>query len=207
VSRPVDGALLKARREELGLTLEEVSRRTRIPVSHLAAIEEERLRDLPPGPYVGGWVRAYCDLLEIEGDITVPEVTADVGARQVPLWGVRAVALGAVIVLMALLGANVLRAGVEAFPRPDDGTVADVHVRLRAEQAGRFRVEVDDRVALDRVLAPGDTHEFAGRHRVVVDVPAVEAARVTYRDEEIVPQGRQDSRRRLVFEDDLGSAR
>ena len=54
------GARLRARRDFLGLSLEEVSMRTRIPLVHLAALEEDRQADLPAGPYAD----RYTQMLE-----------------------------------------------------------------------------------------------------------------------------------------------
>jgi flagellar biosynthesis protein FlhG len=59
ISRP--GAHLKHRREQLGLDLSELCKRTRI-VS-LESLENERFGQLPPEPYVRGFVLQYCEAL------------------------------------------------------------------------------------------------------------------------------------------------
>ncbi len=55
----MEGAELKAAREAAGLSLEEVSRRTRIPSRHLDALERGELHKLPAGPYRSGYARQY----------------------------------------------------------------------------------------------------------------------------------------------------
>jgi flagellar biosynthesis protein FlhG len=65
ISRP--GAHLKHRREQLGLDLRELCRRTRIP--SLESIENERFAQLPPEPYVRGFVLQYSEALGLrEGE-------------------------------------------------------------------------------------------------------------------------------------------
>jgi cytoskeleton protein RodZ len=53
------GHHLRQSREQSGLTLAELSRRTRIPEPTLEALESERLEKLPPDTYVRGFIRAY----------------------------------------------------------------------------------------------------------------------------------------------------
>jgi cytoskeleton protein RodZ len=53
------GSHLRQLRERSGLTLGELSRRTRIPEQTLEAMESERLEKLPPETYVRGFIRAY----------------------------------------------------------------------------------------------------------------------------------------------------
>ena len=57
------GSHLRNRRESLGLTLEQVSRSTRVGTEYLRAMEEERWRDLPAPVFAKGFIRAYCQAL------------------------------------------------------------------------------------------------------------------------------------------------
>ncbi len=60
--RPVSagiGVVLRAARAGLGLSLAEVSARTKIRPEHLAALEDERLGSLPPYPFARGFLRTY----------------------------------------------------------------------------------------------------------------------------------------------------
>jgi len=53
------GASLRRRREELGLSLDDVAASTRIRKTYLQALEEERLEVLPGGAYAVGFLRIY----------------------------------------------------------------------------------------------------------------------------------------------------
>src|SRR5690348_7416535 len=53
------GVSLAAARLRRGLSLEEVSRRTKIGVGSLLAIERDRFTDLPGGIYLRGMLRAF----------------------------------------------------------------------------------------------------------------------------------------------------
>ncbi len=61
-SHPV-GDLLRDRREELGLNLDEIGEALRIRPIYLAALEQGRAQDLPGPTYAIGFIRAYADYL------------------------------------------------------------------------------------------------------------------------------------------------
>jgi cytoskeleton protein RodZ len=54
------GALLREWREARGMSIDELSRATRIGPHFLRALEEDRLDDLPAPVFVRGFIRAYC---------------------------------------------------------------------------------------------------------------------------------------------------
>lgn len=120
----------------------------------------------------------------------------------VPLWAVRIIAFGLLFALIALLSHSAWRKWHPPLP-PGSGP-PDQHVVVRAQREVHVRIVVDGKVNTDRTLANGESIDVTGRDRVEVDLPAVEAARVQYNGETIVPQGRQDEARRLVFIDDVG---
>jgi len=60
------GEILRKRREELGLGLEEVSRRTRIKYDYLKALEEGDFENLPVEVYIKGYIREYAKILNID---------------------------------------------------------------------------------------------------------------------------------------------
>ena len=53
------GDTLRAAREAQGLTLDDVSARTRVPLRHLESIEASAYASLPSGAYAVGFARAY----------------------------------------------------------------------------------------------------------------------------------------------------
>ncbi|AEI38349.1 MAG: RodZ domain-containing protein [Zymomonas mobilis subsp. pomaceae] len=61
------GEILQRTRIAQKLTLDEVSRQTRIPVRHLEAIEEGSSKGLPATTYSAGFVKTYANLLGLDG--------------------------------------------------------------------------------------------------------------------------------------------
>jgi transcriptional regulator with XRE-family HTH domain len=62
------GVELAAARARQGLSLEELSKRTKISVERLAAIEQEDLLHLPPLVYLKGFVREYATAIHLDPD-------------------------------------------------------------------------------------------------------------------------------------------
>ncbi len=60
------GQTLKEIREKLGVTLEEISRETKILVRTLESLEDENYAVLPPEVYVKGFVKAYAMFLSVD---------------------------------------------------------------------------------------------------------------------------------------------
>ena len=58
------GSYLRELRTAKGMSLEEVSRATRVGRTHLEALEVEELSALPAPVFVKGFIRAYCDFLQ-----------------------------------------------------------------------------------------------------------------------------------------------
>ncbi|WP_269715992.1 helix-turn-helix domain-containing protein [Caulobacter sp. NIBR2454] len=71
------GAALKAVREHLGLSLEDVAESTRVRRTYLAALEEMRLDALPSRPFAVGYVRAYAKALNLDGEAAVNRFKID----------------------------------------------------------------------------------------------------------------------------------
>ncbi|QDH12941.1 DUF4115 domain-containing protein [Formicincola oecophyllae] len=61
------GAVLRHRRAELGLSLDEVSRHLHIRQSHLEALERNDFDALPGRPYVIGFMKAYAAFMGLDG--------------------------------------------------------------------------------------------------------------------------------------------
>src|SRR5215472_1502640 len=64
------GSALKAAREGLGLSLDEIAEITKVRARHLAAIEDAALDQLPSRPFTVGYVRAYAKALGLDADAT-----------------------------------------------------------------------------------------------------------------------------------------
>jgi hypothetical protein len=75
-------AELRKNRMAQGLSLTEISRRTRIGVTHLRHIEEGNLKSLPPGFYARAFVRAYAEAIGVDADIVLGELSDMLPATQ-----------------------------------------------------------------------------------------------------------------------------
>ncbi len=199
------GAILRARREALGLSVDELSVATRIPVEHLCAIEDDRLHDVPKGPYAAAYQRTLAHALDVpEADPNPdphepPDPTA--GA---PLWVVRALATSSVVALLGLVAWQLWQQTsppTDIVPPPIE---PDQVVEVKAQRNTHVRLVVDGEVAVDRSLPGGESVEVAGHERIEVDVPSMADVRIRWNGVSVSPQGRQDAPRRLVFVDDVG---
>jgi len=59
---------LKAEREKIGVTLEQIASDTHISLHHLKSIEEGRYEDLPGGLYNRAFLRTYCEFIHLDPD-------------------------------------------------------------------------------------------------------------------------------------------
>lgn len=85
------GALLKARREKLGYSLNDAAQHTRIRKTHLDSIESNRFSDLPGKVYITGFIRVYARYLDLDSDALLaqledlPEETSRLTINAAPL--------------------------------------------------------------------------------------------------------------------------
>ena len=71
------GDYLKTERETRRLSIEEVSRTTRIPRKTLKSLEEDRFDDLPSGVFVRGFIKAYASAVHIDADEVLARFDAE----------------------------------------------------------------------------------------------------------------------------------
>lgn len=141
------GDALKHAREAQGLSLDDISARTRVPVRHLEAVEAGDYRALPSPTYAVGFARAYARAVGLSDATVAGQVRTEVnriGPRQpeytpyemadparVPSRGIAIVAAGlalALLVLGALWFASTRfgGAGGDAETTPANAVVAAV---------------------------------------------------------------------------------
>jgi len=65
------GRSLKEKREDLGITLEEVASQTQIKLEFLESLEEETYHHLPDPSYLTGFLRRYATFLGLDADSVV----------------------------------------------------------------------------------------------------------------------------------------
>jgi hypothetical protein len=68
------GSELRARREELGFSIYEAFRKTRVPANYIEALEQGDILNLPATCYAAGFLKTYCEFLGLNPE--VPRVRA-----------------------------------------------------------------------------------------------------------------------------------
>jgi cytoskeletal protein RodZ len=113
------GAKLRRERELRGLTISEISRATRIPVTSLQRLEDEQFDDLPGEVFVRGFLRSYAKALSIdEQEVLVLYTSARrsfpsaplvvSGPRSAPRSSTRWIYLALALVIILVLGTMAL---------------------------------------------------------------------------------------------------
>ena len=62
---PFPGEELRQRREEFGLSIDDVYRKIRIPIRYIRALESDDVSDLPTPAYSVGFIKTYCEFLQL----------------------------------------------------------------------------------------------------------------------------------------------
>jgi cytoskeletal protein RodZ len=110
------GSILRATRESKGVTLEVVATATRIRLSLLRDLENDRFDSLPPKVYVTGFIKNYCIFLGVDPQAAIEAhngQTATAGVKLMPDTGTpvgagKAVSYRSLLLLVAVLGALVV---------------------------------------------------------------------------------------------------
>jgi len=128
------GVRLRSNREALGLSLEDLARRTRVQPRILDAIERNDLARIPPRPYGRGFIKAYAREVGLDSEETVrdyfaqfpPAVSDTVEVRQPEPWPRQTswIVPAAGLMVAALVLAAVAQGGRTG--RDDDGEPAAV---------------------------------------------------------------------------------
>lgn len=69
------GQRLRAEREKMQVTWEDVYQDTRIPIVHLEALEDDKFEDLPSEGVVKGFIRNYSKFLKLDPDELIEQLT------------------------------------------------------------------------------------------------------------------------------------
>ena len=73
---PSVGQYLREQRESRGMSLEEISRGTRVPIASVERIESDRFDELPGEVFVRGFVKSYARALSLPPDEVLARYTA-----------------------------------------------------------------------------------------------------------------------------------
>lgn len=82
------GARLQMAREAAGWSIEQVALKLRLSQAQIAALESGRRDDLPPAPYVRGYIRNYARLLGIEVEDVAYKPHIEIPTSSPPRMGV-----------------------------------------------------------------------------------------------------------------------
>ncbi len=77
----ITGSLLKKLREEMGVGVEEMSVRTKIPRKYLLAIESDRYEQLPAAVYFRGFLVSYLRYLNLKREDIIDAITENYRSR------------------------------------------------------------------------------------------------------------------------------
>ena len=121
------GQYLKRHREERAMSVEEVSRATRIPVGNLERLENDHFDDLPGEVFVRGFLKAYARAVAIPVDDVLARYTSSRRVAWVtplplssPAKPARGRRFGVAIAFVLLLILFTLALSIVLKPRGDD---------------------------------------------------------------------------------------
>jgi cytoskeletal protein RodZ len=81
VAEPI-GTRLKAAREALGLSLDDIAAKTRVPIRHLQHVEREEWDELPATTYSIGFARAYANAVGLNGAEIGTQLRTQIGSSR-----------------------------------------------------------------------------------------------------------------------------
>jgi transcriptional regulator with XRE-family HTH domain len=196
---PALGELLRRARESRGLTLQQISDETRIPLRHLDALERGNVTAIPGGFYRRAEIRAYAEVVHLDPNLALARLEGVVTPPPVPVAPPKPLqadgpfllrkttaitlalfAAGAILGLAAwkrppaARDTNVQERGVASAPRLPDAAPALPAPTLRdalVGQTGPTRV--------DQPAAPSDAANAADLDGELVVTTAPPGARVT----------------------------
>jgi cytoskeleton protein RodZ len=192
------GSYLRERREQHGVSLEELARATRIGQRFLEALERDEFAVLPAGPFAKGFIRSYCQALNEPPDEPLALYARDVGATEtrpvtVPLPPRPKGNLAPVVVSLALLvilgGALagvtlVLRSGDDGGARPEAPPVVTpgpAHVPGKAAPGPGKAIDAPRAIAAPAPATPGGLQAPAPVPAPERKMPSAATAETPYR--------------------------
>ncbi|MDE2867661.1 MAG: DUF4115 domain-containing protein [Chloroflexota bacterium] len=193
------GEMLRAARDQSGLSLEAVSSATRIPRHNLIALETDNLDVLPAEPFTRGLIRVYTRALAVPEEPVLNAYTTALSARRLaagaPDRALRrrqgrliagAIAVVAVIVAAALL---MIQSGGLPMPAPSESPTrasspagAGLRVggvlELVAVRPTEIAVVVDGRSVFDGQISAGSSQTWSAQREIAVRAEAPDAIEV-----------------------------
>jgi transcriptional regulator with XRE-family HTH domain len=198
---------LRAARKAKGFTLAELSRATNIPMAHLRALEEGREHDIPPGPYVAGYLRTIREALglPLEGP---RELTHPVKRAGMSLPMVRFLAWTSVVAMVVAAWFNVSRNWEPGHLVSVLTVEDDLHQRVEIWPTGpgTLTIMLEGAEAHHIVIPPDEVADYQsepivveGMADITVEANPVGAFDFRRDGESITIVDRETDTRRLVF--------
>ncbi len=142
------GQGLKAAREHLGLSLEDVSDATKVRQHYLKAIEEMQLSLLPSRPFVEGYLRAYVRLLGIDETRAITRMRQDwpllnealpepMGMSEGADPRIAVIATAGALVILAIVVWNVAQRAMADREPPRSAAIAQAPPRSKLPPSGQ----------------------------------------------------------------------
>ena len=193
------GEMLRAARDQSGLSLEAVSSATRIPRHNLIALETDNLDVLPAVPFTRGLIRVYTRALAVPEEPVLNAYATALSARRLAagapdrVWRRRqgrllagAIAVVAVIVATVVL---VARSGGLPVPAPSEsstpssspagvGLQAGGALELVAVRPTEIAVVVDGQPVFDGQISAGSSQTWSPQLEIAVRAEAPDAIEV-----------------------------
>jgi hypothetical protein len=194
------GAALAARREAIGVTVDEAAAGIGLNPQAIRALESDD--PVLAGPHAGAWLAAYSRWLERQTvvgldappDYITEAIPTSVPPRQRP--EVRGVAMTLLVLAsVAMAGSLWSRRQTAAEVAP----AGSVQVRIVLQHNAPLVVWSDGVRVHDRMFYGKESVDVPARQRVDVDVEDISAVRLFFGDREVEPRGRLDVPRRLSF--------
>lgn len=193
------GEMLRAARDQSGLSLEAVSSATRIPRHNLIALETDNLDVLPAEPFTRGLIRVYARALAVPEEPVLNAYTTALSARRLAAGapdralrrrqGRLVAGALAVVAVMVAVGLFAVQSG--GLPRPAASgsstlasTPAGIALRagsileLVAVRPTEIAVVVDGRPVFDGQISAGSSQTWSPQREIAVRAAAPDAIEV-----------------------------
>jgi cytoskeleton protein RodZ len=199
------GSQLKSKRIEKGLSLEKVSRETRIAQKYIKAIEEEQFQKIPSEVVLKGFSRIYSEYLGLDPKNLVSEITKKIKSEIVkeapevkpapkkPVkdidWTklVKAAAvcivllMAMILVIMALrsLPGYVEKISVESSRSSDGGVQGKMNIDIKIVEKTWMLVIADGKTSFSGILFPGTEKQVTAEDSIIVKMGNAAGVKVT----------------------------
>lgn len=193
------GEMLRAARDQAGLSLEAVASATRIPRRNLIALETDNLDALPAEPFSRGLIRVYTRALGVPEEPVLNAYASALSARRFAdmepdralrrrqgrrtAGAIAAVAVLVVAVLFMVLSDGLPAPSASESPTPastpaGDGLPAGSVLELVAVRATEMTVVVDGRPVFDGPVTAGSSQTWSPQREIAVRAEAADAIEV-----------------------------